>query len=262
MKFGMPTLIELSSIEECAALCHDTGLEFVELNMNLPQFQIQNIDIDYLKHISDAYGIGYTIHLDENLNISDFNPYVSEAYVKTVSDTIALAKVLGIPVLNMHLSLGVYFTMPTEKVYLFEKYKEQYLKTIYDFRAMCENAIGDANIKICIENCNGYPDFQKEALGILLESDVFGLTFDIGHNHSCGGLDEPYIIENKSKLCHMHLHDAIGKKHHMPLGLGELDLNNYLNLARDCDCSVVVEVKTTEGLKSSIAWMKNNGWMK
>ena len=60
----------------------------------------------------------------------------------------------------------------------------------------------------------------------------------------------------------MHLHDAIGRKNHLPLGVGELDLNSYLNLAQNCDCSLVLEVKTLEGLTSSVNWMRENGWMK
>lgn len=34
---GMPTLIELPEIEDCAALCSKLGLQFVELNMNLSE---------------------------------------------------------------------------------------------------------------------------------------------------------------------------------------------------------------------------------
>ena len=36
MVFGMPTLIETNSLEECAALCKNLQLDFIELNMNLP----------------------------------------------------------------------------------------------------------------------------------------------------------------------------------------------------------------------------------
>ena len=261
MKFGIPTLIEFNDIEECVLLCQKYNLDFIEISMSLPQYTVEAIDVNRFNEIALKYGVSYTIHLDENTNFFDFNTYTAEASKKYVADSIELAKRLNVRTINMHFNRGEKFTLPDCKIYLYERYSGHYLKSIYEFRTMCEKTIGDANIKICIENCNGYPDFQKEALGILLESDVFGLTFDIGHNHSCGGLDEPYIIENKSKLCHMHLHDAIGKKHHMPLGLGELDLNNYLNLARDCDCSVVVEVKTTEGLKNSVNWMKENGWI-
>ena len=91
----MPTLIETSTLEECGKLCAELGLHFIELNMNLPQYQLDRIDVEYFKSIADKYGIYYTIHLDQNLNISDFNPYVSEAYTKTVANTIEIAKQLG-----------------------------------------------------------------------------------------------------------------------------------------------------------------------
>ena len=107
INFGMPTLIEASSLEECVKLCTELGLDFIELNMNMPQYQLPKIDVDYFKNIADKYGIYYTIHLDENLNVSDFNPYVAEAYTKTVADTIEIAKQLGVRVVNMHMARGV-----------------------------------------------------------------------------------------------------------------------------------------------------------
>ncbi len=260
LKFGMPTLIETNTLDACAALCKEFDLKFIELNMNLPQYQLDKIDIPYFKRLADKHGIFYTIHLDENLNISDFNPYVADAYRRTVTETIELSKKLDISVINMHLSCGVYFTLPDQKVYLFSEYKEQYLKSITDFRIMCENTIGDSKIMICIENCDGFSEFQKEALDRLLESPVFGLTFDIGHNHCSGALDESYIIENKKHLYHMHMHDALGKKNHLALGTGELNLDKYLSLASEQNCQVVLETKTIEGLKKSIYWLRNKGY--
>ncbi len=254
--FGMPTLIETSSLEECAKLCAELGLDFIELNMNLPQYQLDKIDVEYFKSIADQYGIYYTIHLDENLNISDFNPYVAEAYIKTVADTIEIAKQLDIKVLNMHMAKGVYFTLPDRKVHLFSEYKEQYLKSIIDFRNMCEKAIGENDIKICIENCDGYEDFQKEAIEILLESNVFALTFDVGHNHGIGGVDEAFIMQHKDRLSHIHLHDAEGRKNHLALGTGELDIEKYLSLAKEQNCRVVLETKTIDGLQQSVEWLK------
>ena len=256
IKYGMPTLIETDTLEECAKLCSELGLDFIELNMNMPQYQLTKIDVDYFKKVADKYGIYYTIHLDENLNVSDFNPYVAEAYTKTVADTIEIAKRLDIKVLNMHLAKGVYFTLPDRKVFLFSEYKKQYIKSIIDFRDMCENAIGDADIKICIENCDGYEDFQKEAIELLLESKVFALTFDVGHNHGIGGTDEDFIMEHKEHLYHVHLHDAKGKKNHLALGTGEMDIKKYINLAKEQNCRVVLETKTIDGLKRSVEWLK------
>ena len=254
--YGMPTLIETSTLEECAKLGKELGLVFIELNMNLPQYQLSKIDVEHFKSISDKYGIYYTIHLDENLNVCDFNPYVAEAYIKTVADTIEIAKQLDIKVLNMHMAKGVYFTLPERKVLLFSEYKEQYLKSIVDFRNLCETAIGDADIKICIENCDGYEDFQKEAIELLLESNVFALTFDVGHNYGIGGTDEDFIMKHKARLHHVHLHDARGRKNHLALGTGEMDIEKYINLAKEQNCRVVLETKTIDGLKQSVEWLK------
>ena len=254
--YGMPTLIETSTLEECAKLCAELGLDFIELNMNMPQYQLDKIDVEYFKRVADKYSIYYTIHLDENLNVSDFNSYVAQAYTKTVADTIEIAKQLGVRVINMHMARGVYFTLPDRKVYLFSEYKEQYLKSIVAFRNMCENAIGDANIKICIDNCDGYEDFQKEAVELLLESDVFALTFDVGHNHGIGGTDEEFIMKHKDRLHHIHLHDAKGKKNHLALGTGEINIEKYISLADDHNCRAVLETKTIDGLKQSVEWLK------
>lgn len=254
--YGMPALIETSTLEDCAKLCAELGLDFIELNMNMPQYQLDKIDVDYFKSIAAKYSIYYTIHLDENLNVSDFNPYVAQAYIKTVADTIEIAKQLSVKVINMHMARGVYFTLPDRKVYLFSEYKEQYLKSIVAFRNMCENAIGNADIKTCIENCDGYEDFQKEAIELLLKSKVFALTFDVGHNHGIGGTDEEFITKHKDRLHHIHLHDAEGTKNHLALGTGEMDIEKYINLANEHNCRVVLETKTVEGLKQSVEWLK------
>ncbi len=95
MLFGMPTLIELYGLEETMELCLELGLDFVELNMNLPQYQLNHLEkIEELKGLKDKYQLFYTIHLDENLNVSDFNSLVAKAYMETVERTIQVAKKL------------------------------------------------------------------------------------------------------------------------------------------------------------------------
>lgn len=259
LRIGMPTLIEIPALEQCAALCRELGLSFVEMNMNLPQYQVQTMDAVRLKQVAKDYGIGYTIHLDENMNIADFNPLVAQAYQQTVLDTITLAKELEIPVLNMHFPLGVYFTLPDRKVFVFSEYPDRYRESMERFRDACTATIGDSGIRICVENWSGYADWQIPALDALLESHAFGLTYDVGHNLCKGGVDEPLILARKEHLHHMHLHDVKDKtKDHQALGTGQLDKFKYLSLAKERDCSVVVETKTVEGLCQSIQWLRNH----
>lgn len=64
---GMPTLIELPELENCAALCRELGLQFLEPNMDLPQYQVSAIDPTRFQAAAEAYGLYYTIHLSENM---------------------------------------------------------------------------------------------------------------------------------------------------------------------------------------------------
>jgi len=261
MQFGMPTLIEIKSLDECAALCLSFGLSFIEINMNLPEFQV--LETARFDEIAQKHGVYYTIHLDENLNPCDFNERVAAAYIETVLRTIGMAKCLHIPVLNMHVNPGVYFTLPDRKVFLYDEYEAEYLRKTAEFRNACAEAVGGADIKICIENCGGYARFPfiRKGIALLLESPVFALTFDTGHNAAAEYGDEPTIMEYTDRLRHMHLHDARGRSNHLMLGEGGVDLTKYLKLAEAYDCRVVIEVKTIEGLKRSVEWLRRRGYL-
>lgn len=94
MQFGMPTLIENRTLAENIALCKRLGLRFIELNMNFPEYQLEQLERGEVLDAADAAGIYCTIHLDENLNVADFNPLVSAAYLETVRRAIEAAKKL------------------------------------------------------------------------------------------------------------------------------------------------------------------------
>ena len=256
MKLGMPALLEHDTLEQSAALCRELGLEFIELNLNLPQYQPGREDAAGIRRIGEEYGIGFSLHLDESLSLFEFNPMVAKAWRETLLSNIALAKEIDAKVLNMHFNRGVVFTLPTKKVYVFEKYLPEYLDSLRHVRNLCEEAIGDSGIRICIENTNGWLPWQVAALDVLLESPVFGLTLDVGHDHRTGVGDLDVILARADRLCHMHLHDAIRpNRDHQALGTGELDVAARLALAEKQQCSVVVEVKTAAALTESIRWM-------
>lgn len=256
LKFGAPTMVEMENLEQAVQVCRDLRLDFLELNINFPQYLLDQLDVEKLKELSEEYGIFYTLHLDDEMSIADFNPYIADGYCRTVYDAVELAKKLGIPKLNMHLSRGAKYTLPDRVIYFFEAYEAEYLARIRAFREECQARIGDSGILICVENTAGFLPFQKKAVEILLESPVFGLTFDIGHNYCSGNMDEDFILSHKDRLKHFHIHDCVeGKKDHRTLGTGELDVERYLNLAESLGCTAVVETKTVESLAQSMAWI-------
>ena len=259
LKFGAPTMVEMENLEQAVQVCRDLRLDFLELNINFPQYLLDQLDVEKLKELSEEYGIFYTLHLDDEMSIADFNPYIADGYCRTVYDAVELAKKLGIPKLNMHLSRGAKYTLPDRVIYFFEAYEAEYLERIRAFREECQARIGDSGILICVENTAGFLPFQKKAVEILLESPAFGLTFDIGHNYCSGNMDEDFILSHKDRLKHFHIHDCVeGKKDHRTLGTGVLDVRRYLNLAEELGCTAVVETKTVESLKASMDWIRRN----
>ena len=251
--FGMPSLIECDTIRDTVGLCRELGLSFLELNANFPNHQPQFLNAAELQKLAASAGIFYTVHLNDELYVAEFNPRVAQGYCDSVLDTIDFAKKIGAPILNMHLSTGAYYTMPDRRIRFYEAYQGRYFDGLARFRDLCTEAIGDENIRICVENTDGYLPFQQKALELLLESPVFGLTLDIGHNRCSGSSDESFILDCADRLQHLHLHDVLGHKDHLPLGTGELDLKPYLELAKDR--TAVIEVKTVEGLRKSVAWV-------
>ncbi len=270
LNFGMPTLIENRTLDENINLCRELGLSFIELNMNFPEYQIDRIEdtVLFCKKAEEA-GIYYTIHLDENLNIADFNPLVSKAYLETVKRTIGAAKqFIGLKnkygdrnmplIINMHMHHGIYITLPDRKVQMYERDFETYIAAFRCFVKCCEEWIGDADIKIAIENTSGFREYEKRAIECMLESDCFVLTWDIGHSKATNEKDMPFILSHKDKLRHFHIHDGTENppKNHLALGDGEIDLTDRLTLAEECNAGCVLETKTIEALRNSVLWIK------
>lgn len=83
MQFGMPTLIENRTLADNIQLCRKLNLQFIELNMNFPEYQTDKLEhTEEFFRAADEAGIYYTIHLDENLNIADFNMLAANAYLE------------------------------------------------------------------------------------------------------------------------------------------------------------------------------------
>lgn len=258
----MPTLIELPDAESCAALARELGLKFVELNMSFPQYQPETLDAEKLRHIMEKYGVYFTIHADESTDPCSVNARIADVYADTMEYAVELAKKLGIPTINMHLLRGVYVTLPTRRTFIYAENEGFYLEKLRAFRDRMEKAAGDSGVRICVENTDGFDlPFLAHGTDTLLESPVFGLTFDIGHDHAIDGIDKPFLLAREDRLCHMHMHDGAGKKVHLALGDGELDIAWYRALAEKHGCRVVLETKTVEALKKSVGYLRERGMM-
>ena len=89
---------------------------------------------------------------------------------------------------------------------MYERDFDVYMEYINQFVKLCEGWIGEADIKIAIENTNGFREYEKKAIEKMLQSRCFVLTWDIGHSKATKEIDTPFICGHKDKLFHFHIH--------------------------------------------------------
>ncbi len=273
LQFGIPTLVENRTLEENLALCSGLGLRFLELNMNFPEYQVERLEqTDSLIKLAERVGVYYTIHLDENLNVADFNPLVSGAYLETVRRSVFAAKKLlclrdrfgdrSQPLtLNMHMHHGIHITLPDRKVQLYDRDFDTYMASFVRFRDLCGEWIGESDLRIVIENTDGFRAYEKKAIEYLLESPKFGLTWDVGHSKAMKEQDVPFLLAHAASLVHFHIHDGTETppRNHLALGDGEIDIRKRLRLAESRNARCVLETKTIDALNRSVEWLRREG---
>ena len=74
-------------------------------------------------------------------------------------------------------------------------------------------------------------------------------------------MSTPILETERLILKHFDIHDGLGKKNHLTLGTGEIDLSQRLAVAKNCNARCVVETKTIEALRSSADYLKSNSYI-
>ncbi|MDF2670084.1 MAG: endonuclease [Paenibacillus sp.] len=257
MKLGMPALVEYRSIVENVELCHKLGLDFVELNMNLPQCLPETLSYQQINAHKERYSVDFTIHLPEEMDLSSFHPPIRKGHIERCKQAMEWAHLSGIRVLNMHLNKGIYFTMPDSKVWINEQYESEFVELLYESYLELYKLAKSYEVMLCIENTgNFHIPFVRRALDALSEFDNFYLTWDVGHDAKADFVEESVFTHYQASIRHMHLHDYNGQSDHQPLYSGIVPINERLNIAMKDQLSVVIEVKTSEALAESVSALK------
>ncbi len=259
MEYGMPTLIEYRSVEEHARFCAANGLDFFEMNLAFPWFQSDRIDPDQMNRLKERYGIGYTLHFHDQLNPFDFSPELRKGAMENVVYGLRLAREIGAAKITMHMIRGTYSAVNGVKTYAYDVCENEYLDNVKAFIEVCDRMLSDMDTLFCIENTNGFMGFQKDAVELMLQSENFGLTFDVGHNYKASEDDESFILSHSDRLQHFHLHDVTAKSNHVALGTGLLDVKKYLKMVNIFKKSAVIEVKESNALVQSLEYIKALG---
>ena len=253
MMLGMPALVEYSSLNQLVELCMKLNLNFIELNMNLPYNFIQRLSPEELKKITKEANIEFTMHMPDDADIGSFYESVREGYVQLFSDTIDWAKESGVKLLNMHILEGAKMTLPDKKVYIYDKYSEEFTRNFIKSIKTFSSKAQENNVILAIENSSNFDKkYIQKTLNEALTYPNIKLTWDTGHDAVNNFKDKVYLLENEEHISHMHLHDAKGTQDHQVLFEGELNIEELLNFAKQKNIPALIEVKTEEALIKSV----------
>jgi len=251
MKLGMPTLIEYDDFRRNVELCRKLSLDFIEINLNLPYCGLDKI-VSFVQNNREMMaGIGITIHLPEEIDIAIYQKSIRKGFLECIKEAVGFSNELNAAILNLHISPGVYFTLPDRKEWINEKYGEEFLGILSGSLAEINALAKNSTAKICFENTK-INKYALDCFNEIVKYDSLFCTWDIGHDASSGYLFSGFAKKNASKIAHMHIHDYDGKKDHNPIYSGNIKISEYLNFADEKGLSAVIEVKTSDALEESV----------
>lgn len=193
--------------------------------------------------IFESYSQDFIIHAPyHGMNIASLFESIRRASVEVMTDCFAVAAEIGAPVV-VHPG---YHAWEQDR----EEADRQFKKSLQELRF----AADELSLTFYFENMGGMHFFNlrtPEDLG-LIEGN--GFVLDVGHAHINHRL--PGFLE--SRFSHMHIHDNNGGNDaHNAVGEGTIDFVPVMAALRRNQATSVIEVKSFDGVKSSIAALES-----
>lgn len=252
-RYGMPTLIEMAEIEPTVHLCQGLGLSFIELNMNMPEFCPESMPARRLRKITESTGVEFTVHMPDDTDLASFHDPIREGHVKRFGETARWAADAGARLINLHMSPGIYFTLPDRKVWIYERYYDKFVGNLVEAYGKIIDYARDYDLLVCTENTMNFNiPFIARAIDDLCRLSGFYLTWDIGHDARTGYKEREVLMRHEDRIRHMHLHDYNGVSDHQVPFTGQVDIPAALEFAKARRATVLVETKTKESLAESV----------
>ena len=249
MKVGMPQLYEYDTIEDNLILAKELGVDFIELNLNFGYCR-KEMEQDTVKDLLDKYGIEATLHFYDEADLGSYDEVV-DAYLVLLERYARLGQGY-IKQINMHLIPGPVVTISGVKNYIYEKEYDEYITRLINNFKRAEDICNQYDINMVIENTDNIPEYTKRTYQDLYKAG-FRFCYDIGHDHLSYDIVWNLLQDIDLPFDEFHIHDAKDrKKCHLALKDGTLDVAKFKRLAEKNNAYVVLEVKQSSDLITTV----------
>lgn len=221
MKIGMMNDPKLDALEE-ARWAADNGFEFLDLTIEGPRADIDQIDPAALRTLLEQAGMGVVGHTAWFLPFGSPVERVRRAAVEEAAAALPAFAALGARLVNVHITRGVNSFGRERMVQA----------NAASFAELAERAEAHG-IQIMVEH-PPEPALTVEEIGQIMDADArLGFHLDVGHANVGGNRLEALLHAFGHRLVHVHLSDNKGHTDdHLPLGAGRIDWRRALRLIK------------------------------
>jgi len=249
IKIGMPQLYEFDTIEDNLILAKKLGVNFIELNLNFGYCR-KEMEAKTVADLLKKYDIEATLHFYDEADLGSYDEVV-DAYLVLLDRYAKLGKGY-IKQINMHLIPGPVVTISGIKNYIYEKEYNEYIQRLINNFKKAEKICNENGINMVIENTDNIPSYTTKTYHDLYKAG-FRFCYDIGHDHLSYDIVWNLLSEIDLPFDEFHIHDAKDrKKCHLALGDGTLDVAKFKRLAEKNNAYVVLEVKQSSDLITTV----------
>jgi sugar phosphate isomerase/epimerase len=204
-----------------------------------------------IDEVSGTTNLGLTAHLPyKNINIASEYQYVressSELLIKVIDDISDY-----VDIVTLHTGYASFGTGSLERAME---------NNILGLTRICDHA-GQHDILVGAENATndrhmiGKTFQEMETLIRGVGRGNLGITFDIGHAHITGNIDD--YLDKHELIVQVHAHDNFGyMDEHLPIGEGKISWGPVYERIKEWECPVVLENATVADGRKSLGFLQ------
>lgn len=256
MRLGYsPVTARILDLDAAFRLAAELELDFVELSHDLQEVMPQTQDVQRVRELTAATGVGCTVHLSfVDLNLASLIPAARRNAVERTLAGLEYSAAVGATCGVLH--TGHNYVPYPQAAALAAAALEQSLQEL-----------ADPAVPLAIEN------LALDATGVVQGPDqLAALTgrhdmhncLDFGHAHVEGTrtgqeLIDGYLQSMAGRLIHLHLHNNHGHDdEHLDTGNGDLDFGQLLARLPDFSGTACLEISTGEtGVRESVRHIRS-----
>ena len=269
-RLGFSEYSPAMKVGEVAAKCKQYGLAAYQISGDFSINFPENIDTGDRRAAADfnrSNNITLHFHAPGDIPMASRHQAIRYGGIDRLKEFIALAIDLGAWSFIFHPGRFAFYKISTDKLVMAHKnIPEDYYKRFLD-SALRVVDYAEGRIELLLENTYGFTEPVIEAIDKFLESPATGLVWDIGHMVQQNKISSPNRPDSDStaefisaRLAHIklaHIHDISGKKGHLALGTGILDIASFVEIISKLNIQMIIEVLSDKDLQTSLKYLES-----